>query len=806
MKKILLLSLAVAFFLPTYGQRFSEVASLELSDSLSFQEVEWVDADNDSLLDVMLFATNPAGEYIVLSFRNNSAERFESAGYFNTKMIGAVHYLTDLDGDNQVDVVVSGQTDNQSITAVFINKGNFRFESTSITNSSAALIRAADFDGDGFRELLLSGRQDATPFLRILKNGPSGWATVHDSINVHAHGIEIFNFDSDTDIDFFVSGTDENGTAVSRAYYNRGSLYFTGEDFVPGISGMTTRADLNYDGNFDVLISGEDANGAHHFKTCLNSDAGFVSRDSITALNGSDIFAADFDSDGMVDLHTFGVLRNVDTLNIISRQNTSDTLTHRNLLAQSFGDYERDGDLDLVQLRKSGYLYALVLLQNESITNNLSPRAPRNAVAARIFNRVFLSWNRSGDDHTPVASLTYDVAIQLPGESLMTAEFDQMTGRRLLVTHGNNTTVPYVLIRSSAPGVFYYNIQAVDNAFHGGYTGICKGSGGHDNSCVDMESVNIDACKREKLTLNTGTSADWYSFHDGFLGHGTALEFTVLQPDTLFSVESQEPGCAKIAVYTIQTPAVIKKQMETTAYVCEDTLMRMGVESHWPHIEWTSSLKGFLSAEDSIDFVPTESDTVKVTMSDGAGCEIQRSTVLMISKPEFHTTSDAYQILKGESVRLDVAGGSTYQWEPTSGLSDPHSSGPLASPTHTTEYSVTVKDSLGCPATGRILVIVEQTAFIPNLFTPNNDGSNDILKIYGLGAARDFSFTIYNREGNRVFHTENIMDVVNTGWDGTSGGVNQPAGLYYWNVRGETAGGRSLQLNGKSSGSIVLLR
>jgi hypothetical protein len=82
MKIILLLSVGLAFFLPTYGQHFNEVGSLELSDSLSFQEVEWVDLDNDSILDIMLFATNPAREYIVFSFRNNSADRLEFAGYF----------------------------------------------------------------------------------------------------------------------------------------------------------------------------------------------------------------------------------------------------------------------------------------------------------------------------------------------------------------------------------------------------------------------------------------------------------------------------------------------------------------------------------------------------------------------------------------------------------------------------------------------------------------------------------------------------------------------------------------------------
>ena len=89
---------------------------------------------------------------------------------------------------------------------------------------------------------------------------------------------------------------------------------------------------------------------------------------------------------------------------------------------------------------------------------------------------------------------------------------------------------------------------------------------------------------------------------------------------------------------------------------------------------------------------------------------------------------------------------------------------------------------------------------------PNNDGSNDVLKIYGLGSAREFSFTIYNREGIRVYQTSNVPEAVGMGWDGTSRGVDLPAGVYFWEVNGHTDSGKRLLLNGKHSGSIVLLR
>jgi gliding motility-associated-like protein len=241
-------------------------------------------------------------------------------------------------------------------------------------------------------------------------------------------------------------------------------------------------------------------------------------------------------------------------------------------------------------------------------------------------------------------------------------------------------------------------------------------------------------------------------------------------------------------------------------YVCENEALRLGVEPNWSVVEWSSTVKGFLSNEDTIGYIVTIPDTISVTLSDGMGCIIQRNTALKISKPVVEPAHEAYQILKGESVQLSVSGGSGYQWIPVSGLDDPQVANPVASPLKTTEYVVTAMDSLGCAASARVMVMVEETAFVPNLFTPNRDASNDALKIYGLGQVTGFSFSIYNREGNRVYHTEDISDALQNGWNGTAGGVDQPAGVYYWNVEGQTATGRRLRLNGRNSGSIVLVR
>jgi gliding motility-associated-like protein len=104
-----------------------------------------------------------------------------------------------------------------------------------------------------------------------------------------------------------------------------------------------------------------------------------------------------------------------------------------------------------------------------------------------------------------------------------------------------------------------------------------------------------------------------------------------------------------------------------------------------------------------------------------------------------------------------------------------------------------------------VVIQVEESAFVPNLFTPNGDGKNDALLIYGLTQASSFTFQIFNREGNVVYESSNLLQATSAGWNGTAGGTRQPSGIYYWKVEGTTQTGQRLLLNGKKTGSILLV-
>lgn len=94
-------------------------------------------------------------------------------------------------------------------------------------------------------------------------------------------------------------------------------------------------------------------------------------------------------------------------------------------------------------------------------------------------------------------------------------------------------------------------------------------------------------------------------------------------------------------------------------------------------------------------------------------------------------------------------------------------------------YTLQVTDSNGCIGTDSIYIsdsTCPQYVYLPNAFTPNGDGKNDIFRPIFAGAASVFKFAVYDRWGRVVF----VTTTPGVGWDGTTGGRPQPAGTYVW--------------------------
>ncbi|MFH1322165.1 MAG: gliding motility-associated C-terminal domain-containing protein [Bacteroidota bacterium] len=170
-------------------------------------------------------------------------------------------------------------------------------------------------------------------------------------------------------------------------------------------------------------------------------------------------------------------------------------------------------------------------------------------------------------------------------------------------------------------------------------------------------------------------------------------------------------------------------------------------------------------------FVSSAGD-YQVVVTNACGTDTSSIHALTVVALPDVDAGDDVTIDAGTSVQLNGSGGPEYSWSPSSGLSDDDISDPVASPTETTTYELTVTDANGCSNIDEVIVTVthELDLWVPDIFSPNGDMENDVLYVYGKGI-KNILFIIYDRWGEKVYEAEEIVIGPNgeiiAGWDGT---------------------------------------
>jgi gliding motility-associated-like protein len=152
--------------------------------------------------------------------------------------------------------------------------------------------------------------------------------------------------------------------------------------------------------------------------------------------------------------------------------------------------------------------------------------------------------------------------------------------------------------------------------------------------------------------------------------------------------------------------------------------------------------------------------------------------------------------------QINATGATQYDWTPEIGLNNAHITNPLAFPTNTTLYKLKATGSNGCTIKDSITIFVSfedpgNAYLVPNSFTPNNDGLNDCFGVSFWGKVTEFSFSVFNRWGRRVFYTTNSMDC----WDGKFNGTMVDLGSYSYIIKGK---GNCGKINRR--GMVIMIR
>ena len=204
---------------------------------------------------------------------------------------------------------------------------------------------------------------------------------------------------------------------------------------------------------------------------------------------------------------------------------------------------------------------------------------------------------------------------------------------------------------------------------------------------------------------------------------------------------------------------------------------------------WTSSGTGTFSPNASqLDaiYYPSAADVaagsvvLTLTANNAGTCYIptDKLSVEFIPPPTVSIKGPVY-VLKGRTVTLTPTVSDpnvSYVWSPDIDIS----STTVAEPTITGDvdktYTLNVIDSRGCISTATVNVIVSPLITVPNTFTPNGDGVNDLWEIQGMAAYSQATVDIFDRNGQKIFHSVGYGKA----WDGTVNGKQVPYGVYYY--------------------------
>jgi gliding motility-associated-like protein len=313
-------------------------------------------------------------------------------------------------------------------------------------------------------------------------------------------------------------------------------------------------------------------------------------------------------------------------------------------------------------------------------------------------------------------------------------------------------------------------------------------------------ACNAGNTGRMNVTATGGTLPYSYNWLGGGFGQPlinlSAGDYTVTVSD------AKQCTASMMATITEPTPLVaVTSQVDVVCY--GDKTGRIQIDNPaGGTAPYFYSLDGIsFNAANYFINIPAGSYTAHV--QDALGCETSLP-VTITSEPQIQfTAGEDVTINLGQSVQLQASTASlvyTNVWTPAATLSDATILTPTATPTETTRYEVTLTDGSGCKAKDNVLVTVltDRHVYIPTVFTPNGDGTNDNFGIFGgTDVTKIKVFQVFDRWGALVHEAKDFQpNDSRYAWDGHLQGTLLNAAVFVYYIQIEFKDGKTEEFKG----------
>ena len=567
-------------------EKFTEISTS--FPGVEYCSVAWGDYDDDADIDILLSGKNNSFNSISKIYQNDSGNFTD----ITTSIAGADSNSVawgDYDNDGDLDILITYN----STSRIYRNDaGTFVDIQVQLPGCWSSSIAWGDYDNDGDLDILMTG-YSAYPGIegrisKIYRNDNGDFVDISASLTGVKYGsVSWGDYDNDGDLDILLIGNSESGR-TAKVYRNNNGTFEDISAGMPGTSnGAASWGDYDNDGALDILISGQ-------------SDVGRISRiyrnnngvfqdisAAMIGLSWSSAAWGDVDNDGDLDVLLAG---NDDNLNKHTKVYRNDSGTFTDISATmegvglgsaAWGDYDNDGDLDILLAGRNNSGTAISKLYRNNIgTTQAQPSTPINLNSSVAGNTVTLNWNQgsllqtlnnrtskqtgniSRVEQDGQNDLTFNIRVGTSsgGVEVSSPMADMTTGYRKLPQMGNANQNTNWIIKGLPAGTYYWSLQSIDNAF--------IGSGFAAEQTFTITTVYNDtelASQGSTISFNEGGD-------DPGDGHGVDMDFTSITGSgdvTVHQVNEIPPNAPCINICDFQWN--ISKDASITAFSVDIT-------------------------------------------------------------------------------------------------------------------------------------------------------------------------------------------------------------------------------------------
>ncbi|HEV7329727.1 MAG TPA: PKD domain-containing protein [Flavisolibacter sp.] len=352
-----------------------------------------------------------------------------------------------------------------------------------------------------------------------------------------------------------------------------------------------------------------------------------------------------------------------------------------------------------------------------------------------------------------------------PGQSDATASIIEATPQ---------VSTTYTVVAKDDAGCFtdtaslVVNVHSLPVVSAGADVAICRGS-----------AERLQASGASNYTWSTSQALSCTDCASPMAAPSATTEFVVTGFDAY--------GCSASDAVQVTVHQPFKVRINPVPDICigrSATLAASGADQY----NWSPSVSVANPSSATTTVTPQTSTQYTVVGKDNAGCFTDTASVAVTVWPYPTVEAGETQILSvGNVLKLSPtysADVTSYLWNHPQTLSCSNCAFPEAKPKSETTYRVEVANRGGCRTSDELTVRVicnNGNLFIPNTFSPNQDGRNDRFFPRGTGIDRVKSFKIYNRWGELVYSNENFQaNEPSSGWDGRFKGQVLPSDVFVY--------------------------